>query len=320
MTWERTLEDVAAASLPPLPFDEWEPTKQTLHRYCQLLGKVKLASTQPRNHWWNVSLSVSARGLTTRLMRSGPVAFELELDFVDHALVARTDRGEVERFVLEDGLSVAGFSTRLFALLAGLGIRPEIRPEPFGISSRTPLTEDDEHASYDAEAVTRFWRILLWVDGVLDEFAGRFAGKQSPVHLFWHSLDLALSRFSGRRAEPRPGADSVTREAYASEVISFGFWPGDEQVREPAFYTYTWPEPASLRDRSLRPEGAKWTGEPGASLGRLSYEVVRTADAPRDTLLEFLESGYRAGAQAAGWDVDALASSWATGSARPVPA
>jgi hypothetical protein len=174
----------------------------------------------------------------------------------------------------------------------------------------TPFREDDEHASYDAEAVERFWHVLNWSAGVLEEFAGWFCGKQSPVHVFWHSFDLALTRFSGRRAPDLTEADAVTREAYTHEVVSFGFWAGDRQVRKPTYYSYTAPEPPGLTARALSPASARWVESGTGSLAQLPYEDVRTALDPRATLLEFLQSAYEAGADAAGWDRGELLSSW----------
>jgi len=295
-------------NLPPLPLDEWEPTKTTLHLWLQIVGKVRMASSLPRNHWWHVPLYVDVRGLTTRLLHAPDgVSFEIDFDFVDHRLVVRTSRGEVESFPLADGLSVAEFDRKLHEILAGLGVDVEIKENPFGVPMTTPFPDDREHASYDPDAVHRFWRILDWTDGVFEEFSGWFCGKTSPVHLFWHSFDLAVTRFSGRRAPAQPDADAVTREAYTHEVVSFGFWAGDANVREPAYYSYTAPEPAGLRERPLRPDSAVWS-EQGLAL--LTYETVRTAPDPRATLLEFLESAYEAGADAAGWNRTDLESSW----------
>ena len=184
-------------------------------------------------------------------MVSGATSFELTLDLVDHTLVARTGEGVERSFTLHDGLSLAAFHERLFELLGSLGIDVVIRPEPFGVPITTLFPEDVEHASYDRDAVERYWRALAWSDWILREFAGWFTGKTSPVHVFWHSFDLALTRFSGRRAPALPGADEVTREAHSHEAISFGFWAGDAQVRRPAFYSYAAPEPAGLSERPL---------------------------------------------------------------------
>jgi hypothetical protein len=297
--------------LPELPLAEWEATKITLHLWAQIVGKIRMASTAPLNHWWNVPLYLDVRGLTTRRMhaRSG-ITFEIVFDFVDHRLVVATNGGAVESFALADGLSVAEFDERLHATLARLDVDVAIRESPYGVPTATPFPADREHASYDAEAVSRFWRIVDWTDGVLQEFAGWYCGKTSPVHLFWHSFDLALTRFGGSRAAPLPEADAVTQEAYSHEVVSFGFWAGDENVREPTYYAYAAPEPAGLRERSLQPEQASWVERGSGSLALLRYETVRTASDPRGVLLAFLESAYQAGAGAAGWDVAGLASSY----------
>ena len=292
-----------------LPYSAWEPTRQTLHLYAQIVGKVKLATTQPRNHWWNVALYVDVRGLTTRRLSSGGTGFDLTFDFLDHRLVLRTDRGATSGFALEEGLTVAAFDDELHRLLRDHGVDVEIREHPFGIPVTTPFAQDDEHASYDREYVERFWRALGWTDSVLDEFSGWFCGKQSPIHLFWHGLDLAYTRFSGRRAPELVDADPVTREAYSHEVISFGFWAGDDTTPEPSFYSYTAPEPAGLRDRELYPATARWQERPTGSLALLSYEEIRTAAEPRRRLLGFLQSAYEAGVDAAGWPADELVSS-----------
>jgi hypothetical protein len=294
--------------LPDLPLSEWEPTKNTLHLWVQIVGKIRLAAAPPCNHWWNAPLYVDVRGLTTRRMHANGVSFEIDFDFIDHALVVRTHRGESVPLPLRDDLSVAEFDASLHAILTDLRIDVEIREQPFGMPITTPFRSDREHASYDAEYVTRFWRILDWSDGVFTQFAGWFAGKTSPVHLFWHGLDLAVTRFSGRRAPPMPEVDSVSREAYSHEVISFGFWPGDQKVREPAYYSYTAPEPEGLRSRLLQPGAAYWQQD--GALAILPYDVVRTADDPRRTLLAFVQSAYDAGSIAAGWDRDGLTSSW----------
>jgi hypothetical protein len=300
-------------ALPELPLAEWEPTKTTLHLWAQIVGKIRMASAAPRNHWWHVTLYVDVRGLTTRRMHAANgVTFEIAFDFLEspHRLVVSTNAGAVESFELVEGLSVAEFDRKLHAILGRLDIDVPIREEPFGVPMTTPFPSDREHAAYDPDAVERFWRILDWSDTVLEEFAGWYCGKTSPVHLFWHGLDLAVTRFRGRRADVPPGADPVTQEAYSHELVSFGFWAGDQNVREPSFYSYTMPEPPGLRDRPLRPEEAFWADQGGGSLARLPYEVVRTASDPRTTLLAFLQSAYEAGAEAAGWDIAELESSW----------
>jgi len=297
--------------LPPLPLEEWEKTKDTLHLWAQIVGKIRMATTASRNHWWHVTLYVDVRGLTTRRMHSpNGVTFQIDFDFVDHRLVVRTNRGTIESFPLVDGLSVAAFDEELHSTLRRLDVDVTIRETPFGVSTSTPFPADAEHASYDREAVERFWRILDWSDGVLEEFAGWYCGKTSPVHIFWHSFDLALTRFSGEIAPPQPDLDPVNRETYSHDVVSFGFWAGDSRVREPTYYSYAAPEPSDLRAQPLRPEQAHWTELGGGSLALLPYEIVRTASDPRRTLLAFLESAYRAGAREAGWNRDELTSTW----------
>jgi hypothetical protein len=294
-------------ALPELPLESWEHTKNTLHLWSQVVGKVRMACSPPRNHWWHVTLFVDVRGLTTRRLHAPEGrTFEIVFDFVDHRLVVRTSEGAVESFALEDGLSVARFDEQLHALLRGLGLDVPIREVPFGVPMTTPFPDDTEHASYDRDAVVRYWRILAWTDWVFEEFAGWYCGKTSPVQLFWHSFDLAVTRFSGRRAPAARDADAVTREAYTHEVVSFGFWAGDANVREPTYYSYTAPEPDGLRETPLRPEAAQW----GEGLALLPYEAVRTAADPRRTLLEFLQSAYDAGASLAGWDRGDLQSTW----------
>jgi hypothetical protein len=297
--------------LPELPLASWEATKKTLHLWVQIVGKIRMASTAPRNHWWHVPLYVDVRGLTTRRMHStSGVSFEIDFDFIEHRLVVTTNEGAVESFALADGLSVAGFDEQLHALLAKLGIDVRILETPFGVPMTTPFPADQEDATYDRDAVERYWHILDWTDGVFEEFAGWYCGKTSPVHLFWHSLDLAVTRFGGKRAPAIPDLDPVNREAYSHELVSFGFWAGDEKVREPTYYSYTAPEPADLRQQPLHPDEAQWTDYGTGRLALLPYEAVRTAVDPRAALLTFLESAYQAGARTAGWDSGELESSW----------
>src|SRR5262249_32253234 len=273
-------------TLPALPLAEWEPTKNTLHLWTQIVGKVRMASSPPRNHWWHVPLYVDVRGLTTRRLHSpNGLTFQIDFDFVAHRLVVKTAGGvrEVvrsgggveESFRLVDGLSVSMFDSQLHGLLGRLGIDVAIRESPFGVPMTTPFPTDVEHASYDADAVGRFWRILDWSDWVLEEFSGWYCDKTSPVHLFWHSLDLAVTRFSSRRAPPLPDADPVTQEAYSHELVSFGFWAGDQSVREPSYYSYTSPEPPGLRGTHLQPDEGRWIALGAGSMALLPYEVVR---------------------------------------------
>ncbi|MEY2567453.1 MAG: hypothetical protein QOE35_1982 [Actinomycetota bacterium] len=295
--------------LPPLPLQGWESTKDTLHLWVQMIGKTRLALAPMRNHWWNVTLHPSARGLTTRRMPVEAHNLEIEIDLVDHRVLGRTTRSDAS-FALHDGLSVADFHERLVEMLGILDVRVAISTRPFGVPMTTPFATDHEHASYDVDAVGRFLRVLQWSADVLEEFAGWYCGKSSPVHVFWHSFDLATSRFSGKRAEVAQGVDPVNAEAYSHEIISFGFWAGDRTTPYPAYYSYTAPEPAHLTEQPLRPSRAQWVGQGSGSLALLPYDDVRSAADPRATLLDFLQSAYEAGASLAGWDLADTATRW----------
>ena len=286
---------------PALPYEDWRPTKETLHRYAQIVGKVRMALVPPRNHWWHVTLYVSARGLTTGPMPAGDRTAEIELDLIAHRVHVRTSDGRDESFALADPLPSATFYERLFAALHAAGVEVRIRAVPFDLGDSPPFAQDTVHERYDADAVERWWQVLLATERALAAFASGFTGKASPTHLFWHSFDLAHARFSGRRAPAIPGADPVTAEAYSHELIAFGWWPGDERrTPYPAFYSYTAPEPDGLRDAPL-PAGAEWQDSGGGSLAVLPYDAVRAAPDPAAALLAFFEAAYRAGADAAGW-------------------
>ena len=293
--------------LPELHLADWRATKDTLHLYCQIVGKIRMATVPPRNHWWHVTLYVDTRGLTTRRMHHCDTTFEIAFDFVNHDLVVATADGRTQSFALTDGLSVSEFDRRLHGTLADLGMDVEIREEPFGVPMTTPFREDFEHASWDRDAVERFGRILDWSDAVLDEFTGWFCGKTSPVHVFWHGLDLAVSRYSGRSAPPIE-SDPVTQEAYSREVIACGFWAGDDNLGDAAYYSYTSPEPEGLRDQPL--SAGEWIQAGPGSLAILPYERVRTAPDPRTTLLAFCQSAYEAGSGLSGWDTAGFESAW----------
>jgi hypothetical protein len=297
--------------LPELPFDEWDPTRKTLRLYLQIVGKIRLALAPPKNHWWHVVFYVTPRGPTTGLMPSGAGAFAIDFDFVDHELVVRVENGRVESIPLRDGLSVSAFHERLFALLERLGIDVEILAHSYGDPTPIPFAEDSADASYDAGAVERFWRILSASTLILEEFSGWFNGKTSPVHFFWHSLDLAVSRFSGKRAPDPPTSSFVSHEAYTHEVISFGFWAGDDSTPTPTFYSYTYPELPGLAEQPLQPETARWVDLGSSHQARIAYDDVRTAASPREALLAFLQSAYEAGARTANWPMDEFVSAWA---------
>lgn len=296
--------DMTNSFFPEIPLEAWRPTKNTLHLYCQIVGKIRLAMYPRLNHWWHVPLYVTPRGLSTHTIPYAGGNFEIEFDFREHVLRITTSDKRVEDFALYDGLTVADFYSSVFANLSKLGIKAAIKPVPYEAPSTTPFAEDNENRSYAKEYVERFHETLVAVDGILNTFRGRFLGKSTPVHMFWHSFDLALTRFSGKRVPVREGAGTVEREAYSHEVISFGFWFGDDNVPAPAFYSYTAPEPAGLADRPLSPSSAKWQESNGAHLALLMYDDVRDMPDAPDTVLEFLESAYRAGAHCANWNIE----------------
>ncbi|WP_033424772.1 DUF5996 family protein [Actinomadura flavalba] len=303
------MTDTSSSKLPALPYPAWSSTKDTLHLWTQIVGKVQLAAAPRRNHWWHTTLRVDEQGYTTGRMVHAGISFRIAFDLVRHRVVVHT-AGREDAIPLRDGMSVASFHDELFALLRELGVDVAIKAEPYGVPMTTPFADDIEHASYDRAAVEDFHRALTWVDGAFREFQGWFSGKASPVQLFWHSFDLATARFSGRAAPPMAGADPVAREAYSHEVISFGWWPGDAALDEPAFYSYTHPEPARLTGQPLLPGDAAWTPTGTTHQARVAWTPVRDAADPRGTLLDFLQSAYEAGAVAAGWPYDELHPDW----------
>jgi len=287
---------------PSLPLSQWKDTCDTLHLWTQMAGKVKLALAPPLNHWWQVTLRVCARGLTTSAIPYRGGAVEILFDLVDHVLSVETSDGEMATMPLEPR-SVASFYADFMALLRSLNVEVRIWRMPVEIPDAIPFDQDHVHASYDPVWAHRFWRVLLQADSALREFAGRFQGKQSPVHFFWGSFDLASSRFSGRRAPPHPAADPITREAYSHEVMSFGFWPGGGPFDDAAFYAYAAPEPDGFAQAPFVPE-ARYL--PAAHELVLPYETVRQAEDPREVILDFFQGVYDAGAILGRWDRDAL--------------
>jgi len=288
---------------PALPYYSWKNTCSTLHMWTQIVGKVRMRLTPLLNHWWNVPLYVTARGLSTSRIPYGDRAFELRFDFVTHQLVLETSDGLVKALELEPR-PVADFYAEFMAMLRSAGIDVKIWRMPVEVPYPIPFDQDRAHASYDREAVGKFWRILLSVDTVFTRFRSGFIGKSSPVHFFWGSFDLAVTRFSGRRAPERPGADPVTREAYSHEVSSVGFWPGGSGISDAAFYSYAAPEPRGFREARVRPERARYDTQLNEFI--LMYEDVRATASPSATLLEFCQSTYEAAAELGNWDRSAL--------------
>ncbi|MHB1935394.1 MAG: DUF5996 family protein [Acidobacteriaceae bacterium] len=284
---------------PELPLAAWQDTYKTLHMWSQIVGKVRLALSPKLNHWWEVPLYVNAVGLTTSPIPYAGGIFEVQFDFIDHKLTVQTNHSTGATMKLAPR-SVTDFYALFMAILAELGIEVKIWPMPVEVPDPIPFDRDTQHASYDREYANRFWRILVSCDSVFKEFRARFLGKSSPSHFFWGSFDLAVTRFSGRRAPERVGADPITREAYSHEVISAGWWPGGGDVAGPAFYAYTAPEPEGFSQQGVRPAQAFY--HPQLKEFLLMYDDARHASSPQAVLLEFLQSTYEAGADTGKWD------------------
>jgi hypothetical protein len=296
---------------PRLPLAEWQDTYETLHRWLQIVGKTRLALAPARNHWWHASLYLTARGLTTSAMPHDGRLVDIELDFIDHVLVARTSEGATRTMPLR-AMTVADFHRDYLALLGSLGVVPRIWPVPNELPDALPFPDDRIHRSYDPDAAHRCWRILAQSDRVLKRFQSDFVGKCSPSHFWWGAFDLACTRFSGRPGPRHPGGipnlpDEVAHEAYSHECISAGWWPGSAAmgVAEPAYYAYIYPEPPGCPDAPVRPAAARWHA--GLHEWILPYEAVRTASDPDAELMAFLQSSYEAAARLGGWDLAALA-------------
>jgi hypothetical protein len=287
---------------PALPLEAWKDTYATLHMWTQIVGKVRMALTPPVNHFWHVTLYVTPRGLTTSTMRQASRLVEMRFDFFDHRLVIETSDGQNRQVKLEPR-TVADFYREVMSTLKEVGVEVRMHAKPDEVPDPIPFAQDTVHASYDGEYAQRFWRILASVDAVFQEFRSGFLGKSSPAHFFWGSFDLAVTRFSGRRAPERPGADAITREAYSHEVISAGFWPG-AGYKGPAFYAYAAPEPPGFAGQNVKPAQAFY--DAGMKEFLLMYDDVRQSPDPRTALLEFCQSTYEAGANLGGWDRKAL--------------
>jgi hypothetical protein len=300
-----TPQSSAPDAWPALSFEAWKDTYATLHRWTQIIGKTRMGFEPMLNHWWQVPLYVSARGLTTSAMPCGPGRLvDIEFDFIAHELAIRTSDGARRELPLMPR-SVADFLAAYEGALRSLDVEAHVWPVPVELPDALPFAEDREHCSYDGESAHRFWQALIRIDRIFKIFRARFLGKSSPVHFFWGSFDLAVTRFSGRTAPPHPGGaphvgDWVMREAYSHEVSSAGFWPGNDAYPQAAFYSYAYPTPEGFGDAPLRPADAFFSKEMGEFL--LPYEAVRTAADPEAALLDFLQSTYEAAADRAGWD------------------
>jgi hypothetical protein len=298
-----SLRSVDGEQWPALPLEEWRDTYATLHMWLQIVGKVRTRLSSPVNHSWSSALYVTARGLTTSPLHYGSRTLEVSFDFIDHNLFIHTTDGAVKVIGLF-ARSVAEFYHELIGALHALDINVTINPMPQEVPDPIRCDTDDIHASYDPEYANRFWRVLVQADRVFKIFRSRFLGKCSPVHFFWGSCDLAVTRFSGRRAPERPGADRITREAYSHEVSSCGFWPGSGPIQEAAFYAYSVPQPAGFKEAVVMPASAAYSDQLGEFI--LRYDDVRLSKDPDSVLLSFLQSTYDAAADLAGWDRAAL--------------
>jgi hypothetical protein len=287
-------------SWPALPLAEWKDTHATLHMWTQVVGKIRLALCPAINHFWGTTLHVNARGLTSSPIPYNDGIFEIEFDFIAHTLRINTSLGESRTLPLIPR-TVAAFYSELMDALHSLGIAVKIWPMPVEVPRPVRFNLDQEHSAYNSEYANRFWRILVSTDSVFREFRSRFLGKVSPVHFFWGSFDLAVTRFSGRRASVRPDADLLTREAYSHEVCSVGFWPGDgEFIQDAAFYAYAVPEPAGFKEQKVLPQQAFYSKEKNEFF--LMYDAVRTATDPAQALTDFCQSTYEAAANLGKWD------------------
>jgi uncharacterized protein DUF5996 len=293
---------------PPLPFAEWKETAATLHMWTQIIGKIRLALSPWTNHSWHVTLYVTSRGLTTSPIPHGAFTFEITFDFIDHQLhIEKSDGGR--RMIELKPRSVADFYRTVMRTLVDLDLAVSINTTPNEIENPIPFDRDEDHRSYDPEYANRFWRVLAQSDRVFKEFRSRFCGKCSPVHFFWGSFDLAVTRFSGRPAPPHPGGiphlpDAITREAYSQEVSSLGFWPGNAAAPTPIFYSYAYPEPAGFAESKIQPEAGSYHKQMREFI--LPYDVVRSAESPDEVLLDFAQSAYDAASRLGKWDRDAL--------------
>ncbi|MGA8854920.1 MAG: DUF5996 family protein [Christiangramia sp.] len=293
--------------LPELKYVGHEKQKLTLHLFFQIMGKIRMCFMPRKNHWWYITLYVNERGFTTGpiAIENGFQSFSVNLNLFENVLEVFKSTGEHRSFQLDNELSVAEFYKRLLSILENLAIDVKINGKPYDLNIDRKFSEITEIHQYDKEYATVYWKTFRWVDSVFKEFSGRFYGKTCPVHLYWHSMDLAVTRFSGKKAPAMPKEARISdKEAYSHECISFGFWAGDDNVQEPAFYSYTYPAPENIDQEELTPKSANWIMNNGSHMAVLTYADLQKEDNPRNVLLDFMESAYQAGAQLAGWDIE----------------
>lgn len=295
--------------LPDLPYIGNENAKMTLHLLLQIIGKIRLKLTPRKNHWWYITHYVDSRGFTTGPIHTnaGFQSCFINIDVISHQVIVGNSEGASKEIVLKSGISIATLYQEIKEALSQLGIVVDIVDKPFDLGITESFGAIDQYHHYDEAYAQSLWRAMAWIDSVFKEFSGRYYGKTCPVHLYWHSMDLAVTRFSGKKAPSMPAEARLSdKDAYSHECISFGFWPGDPKVPQPAFYSYTFPSPDGIDQTALLPDQAKWVDSNGSPMALLLYGDLLKSDDPRATLLDFLESSYQAGATLAGWDIDAL--------------
>ena len=297
--------------LQSLPLAEWEQTKMTLHLYLQIVGKIRMSLMPRKNHWWGITLYVNQKGITTNAMPYQDGMVEIQFDFINHKLEVTTSQGDYSYFDLQEGLSVAAFYKKITGIFEQLSIPLKIIAKPYSLPDanpiQTPFAEMDDYKTYQKEYAGRFWKILLWVDKVFDNFSGRFYGKTCLVQIYWHHMDMAVTRFSGNKVPLDPAMSIANKDAYSHEVISFGFWAGDDMVPAPAFYAYAHPSPANIEKEHLQPATAKWVESNGSQMGILMYDDLLTESNPEVALTNFLESTYQAAAKLNKWNLKEFA-------------
>ncbi len=294
--------------LPELPLEAWEASQITVHLWAQIVGKIKLAVMPHQNHWWHITFRLSTNGLTTGPMPHPMGTFEIEFDFVDHHLHLRTSWGDNGGFKLVDGMSVATFHRKVFEVLESIEVKPKIIGIPYDHPCEEPFAECETHHTYQADWVNKFFQVLVFANNAFTQFNNRFSGKVSPVQLFWHHLDLAVARFSGKRGPVMPEeATLADKLAYSHEVFSAGFWSGDQNVRGAAFYAYMYPAPKGMGKGQLKPSAAYWQNPEESPMAMLMYDNLLKSEDPFSDVLNFLQSSFEAGCELAGWSNDLLA-------------
>ena len=298
-----------APQLPDLPFHAWTDTRLTLHLILQIIGKSRLKLTARKNHWWYITLYVTSRGFGTHSIpiNDGQDSIDIEFDILKKEVVILCSTGTVMTISLESSPDIAAFYKQYMDALASLGLRPQFVAKPFDMGVEEPFEQLTMYHHYDWNFIHRFWKLMRWNNAIFKEFSGRFYGKTCPVQIYWHHLDLTVTRFSGKKL-PKMDASAriLEKDTYSHEQISFGFWAGDDNLQEPMYYSYTYPSPEGIDKETLQPEAAKWAESNGSPMALLRYEDVKNADDPAGAVLAFLESAYQAGARRAGWNMEEL--------------